>query len=188
MQIHDRGLEKDTREDTYANAHAQKQQPAHSRMASQKLSKIGPKWSLEGLRGGENELLELSGAPGAPMWAKSGPQERSKSLLGAARGPKTIHRTRPGAPKSDWSPITSIRGRPGVDFGLRLGGPGAPRSILFEICFKCCVFSKKKDAHSLNKTLIFEARGVENGAEMASTFVQNRFSQQVGPKTALKRS
>ena len=64
--------------------------------------------------------------------------------LGSGPGTKTKSWDAPGGTQERlWSPITLIRGRPGVDFGFRLGGPGAPRSELFQLSFEICDFSKK---------------------------------------------
>ena len=47
----------------------------------------------------ENEGLEPSGALPGAMWAQGGRQERSKWLLGAARGAKTNYWLDPGPPQ-----------------------------------------------------------------------------------------
>ena len=108
---------------------------------TKKLKNRQQKRSLEGLRGVENEVLELSRALGAPMWVKSGPQERSKSLLGAPRGPKTIHRTRPGAPRADLGARFRYKGTPvgrfWPPFWLPRGCPGALFLQFFEKSEKC---------------------------------------------------
>ena len=68
----------------------------------------------------ENEGLEPSGALPGAMWAQGGRQERSKWLLGAARGAKTNYWLDPGPP----------RGEKLIDFRVPGGSPegsgGAP--------------------------------------------------------------
>ena len=114
-------------------------------------------------------------APGALQIALgSGPGAKNNSLKAPG-----------GAQEGFWSPITPIRGRPGVDFGFRLGGPGPPRSELFQLSFEICDFSK--NATLPHENLIFKVRGLQNRTEMTSKWLQNCFRQQVRPKTALKR-
>ena len=69
----------------------------------------------------ENEGLEPSGALPGAMWAQGGRQERSKWLLGAARGAKTNCGMDPGPPQR--RKVDRFQGPGGVPGGLS-GGLG----------------------------------------------------------------
>ena len=130
-------------------------------------------------------------APGRLLGDDPAPRacpEPSWSRPGGPPGPQKNYVTAPGgAPVEIWSPLTSIRGRPGVDFGLRLGGPGAPRSVLLELSFEICDFSIFCTP-STRKPCFLRFGESKIEPKMASNLIQNPFSQQVGPKTALKSS
>ena len=64
----------------------------------------------------ENEGLEPSGALPGAMWAQGGRQERSKWLLGAARGAKTNYWLDPGPPQR--RKVDRFQGPRGVPGGL----------------------------------------------------------------------
>ena len=64
--------------------------------------------------------------PGAllePPWGASGAEKNSLAATG-------------GAQVEIWSPLTSIRGRPGVDVGLRLGGARGASERIFGALFR----------------------------------------------------
>ena len=69
----------------------------------------------------ENEGLEPSGALPGAMWAQGGRQERSKWLLGAARGAKTNYWLDPGPPQR--RKVDRFQGPGGVP-GVLWGGSG----------------------------------------------------------------
>ena len=69
----------------------------------------------------ENEGLEPSRALPGAMWAQGGRQERSKWLLGAARGAKTNYWLDPGPPQR--RKVDRFQGPGGVPGGL-WGGSG----------------------------------------------------------------
>ena len=69
----------------------------------------------------ENEGLEPSGALPGAMWAQGGRQERSKWLLGAARGAKTNYWLDPGPPQR--RNVDRFQGPRGIPGGL-WGAPG----------------------------------------------------------------
>ena len=69
----------------------------------------------------ENEGLEPSGALPGAMWAQGGRQERSKWLLGPARGAKTNYWLDPGPPQR--RKVDRFQGPGGVPGGL-WGGSG----------------------------------------------------------------
>ena len=82
---------------------------------------------MEGLLGLENELLELSGVQGGLMWAQSGRQQRSKSLLGAVRAPKKFIGRARGRPRAIWESDNIDQGPPWGGFWPPFGGSrGAP--------------------------------------------------------------
>ena len=60
-------FEKDGREDEDAREEAGETPKQHIRMAPRKSSNIDEQLTLEGLRGVQNEVLELSGALRGPM-------------------------------------------------------------------------------------------------------------------------
>ena len=68
------------------------------RNEGRKIVKNEQKMLPEGARRAPNQGLEASGALLGAMWAQGGRQERSKWLLGAARGAKTNYWLGPGAP------------------------------------------------------------------------------------------
>ena len=68
------------------------------RNEGRKIIKNDGKMLPEGARRVSNEGLEASGAPLGAMWAQGGRQERSKWLLGAARGAKTNYWLDAGPP------------------------------------------------------------------------------------------
>ena len=112
----------------------------------------------------ENEGLEPSGALPGAMWAQGGRQERSKWLLGAARGAKTNYWLDPGPPQR--RKVDRFQGPGGVPGGLwgcsgviffeffRSRGAGKPKtrknikhiffyllSARFLYIFLCCLAS-----------------------------------------------
>ena len=92
--------------------------------------------------GDNNDETWVKNLPGrASGGVKNKVLERSKLFLGAAWGQTIIEGAR-GLPRAIWSPITPIRGRPGVDFGLRLGGTFSMLSK-FEIFRKCTTCTRK---------------------------------------------
>ena len=121
----------------------------------------------------ENEGLEPSGALPGAMWAQGGRQERSKWLLGAARGAKTNYWLDPGPPQR--RKVDRFQGPRGVPGGsgegsgelfwelvsvTRLGGPKNTKkrykqhcsyllSVFFNIFFRVVLASlSRRRRHS----------------------------------------
>ena len=112
-------------------------------MARNKPLSIGQERSLEGLRGIENELLELSGALGPFIWTQSGPQYREPNF--GTHGPMGTQRPRGTprrweAPMGVGGPLGAPRGRQGPlgrQGGLPAWSPGpAWASVLPVLAFR----------------------------------------------------
>ena len=95
------------------------------------------KWSPGRPRRVENEGLEPSRALLGAMWAQSGRQERSKWLLGAARGGKTNYWLGPGPPQR--RKVDRFQGPRGVP-----EGPGGAVGGHFERIFAAGLPGTKK--------------------------------------------
>ena len=96
--------------------------------AGRKSQKIGENCSPRGPRRVHNEGLEASRALLGAMWAQGGRQERSKWLLGAARGAKTNYWLDPGPPQR--RKVDRFQGPGGVAGGL-WGGSGVVFLVFF---------------------------------------------------------